>query len=123
MTVTLMGGDMQAQGRAQISRRVRLARIAGGDHDMARFRHSQIPNVLRSAPSHRVALTAMRRTVQSIDGDAAIGGVQWLIFTPVPRRRRASIVRVRPPQGRPAAAGNLITESVVSRRIQPRSRR
>jgi gamma-glutamyltranspeptidase/glutathione hydrolase len=86
MTVTLMGGDMQAQGHAQILANVfDLGANLQAATDMARFRHSQIPNVLRleSALFRLIGsrLTAMGHTVQSIDGDA-VGGVQWLMFTP-----------------------------------------
>jgi gamma-glutamyltranspeptidase/glutathione hydrolase len=86
MTVTLMGGDMQAQGHAQILANVfDLGANLQAATDMARFRHSQIPNVLRleSALFRLVGpqLAAMGHTVQSIDGNA-VGGVQWLMFTP-----------------------------------------
>jgi gamma-glutamyltranspeptidase/glutathione hydrolase len=86
MTVTLMGGDMQAQGHAQILTNVfDLGANLQAATDMARFRHSQIPNLLRleSALFRLVGpqLTAMGHTVRSIDGEA-VGGVQWLMFTP-----------------------------------------
>jgi len=86
MTVTLMGGDMQAQGQAQILANVfDLGANLQAATDMARFRHSQIPNVLRleSALFRLLGprLAAMGHTVQSIDGNA-VGGVQWLMFTP-----------------------------------------
>jgi gamma-glutamyltranspeptidase / glutathione hydrolase len=88
MTVTLMGGDMQAQGHAQILANVfDLGANLQAATDMARFRHGQIPNVLRleSALFRLVGqqLAAMGHTVRSIDGDA-VGGVQWLMFTPDP---------------------------------------
>jgi gamma-glutamyltranspeptidase/glutathione hydrolase len=88
MTVTLMGGDMQAQGHAQILANVfDLGANLQAATDMARFRHSQIPNVLRLESSlFRLVgaqLTAMGHTVRSIDGNA-VGGVQWLMFTPDP---------------------------------------
>jgi gamma-glutamyltranspeptidase/glutathione hydrolase len=86
MTVTLMGGDMQAQGHAQILANVfDLGANLQAATDMARFRHGQIPNVLRleSALFRLVGpqLTAMGHTVRSVDGNA-VGGVQWLMFTP-----------------------------------------
>jgi gamma-glutamyltranspeptidase/glutathione hydrolase len=88
MTVTLMGGDMQAQGHAQILANVfDLGANLQAATDMARFRHGQIPNVLRLESSlFRLVgaqLTAMGHTVRSIDGNA-VGGVQWLMFTPDP---------------------------------------
>ena len=48
MTVTLMGGDMQAQGHEQILVDVLdLGANLQAASDMARYRHSQIANVLR----------------------------------------------------------------------------
>jgi gamma-glutamyltranspeptidase / glutathione hydrolase len=86
MTVTLMGGDMQAQGHAQILTDVfELGANLQAASDMARFRHSQIPNVLRlESGLFRLVgsqLAAMGHTVRSIDGNP-VGGVQWLMFTP-----------------------------------------
>ena len=47
MTVTLMGGDMQAQGIAQVLLNVLdLGANLQAAIDMARFRHSQVPNML-----------------------------------------------------------------------------
>ena len=47
MTVTLMGGDMQAQGIAQVLLNVLdLGANLQAASDMARFRHIQVPNVL-----------------------------------------------------------------------------
>ena len=47
MTVTLMGGDMQAQGHAQLLVNILdLGANMQAAADMARFRHGQIPNVL-----------------------------------------------------------------------------
>ena len=45
MTVTLMGGDMQAQGHAQLLVNILdLGANLQAAADMARFRHAQIPN-------------------------------------------------------------------------------
>ena len=68
MTVTLMGGDMQAQGIAQVLLNVLdLGANLQAASDMARFRHVQVPNVLtmESRLADRVggALRAMGHTV------------------------------------------------------------
>jgi gamma-glutamyltranspeptidase / glutathione hydrolase len=80
MTVTLMGGDMQAQGHAQLLVDViDLGANVQAAADMARFRHSQVPNVLslESPLYDRVgqSLAAMGHTVKSISG-SIVGGVQ-----------------------------------------------
>ena len=47
MTVPLMGGDMQAQGHAQVLVNILdLGANLQAAADMARFRHAQVPNVL-----------------------------------------------------------------------------
>ncbi len=80
MTVTLMGGDMQAQGHAQLLVNViDLGANVQAAADMSRFRHSQIPNLLSlESPLYDLlgpALTAMGHTVRPISG-ADLGGVQ-----------------------------------------------
>jgi len=86
MTVTLMGGDMQAQGIAQVLLNVLdLGANLQAATDMARFRHSQVPNVL-SLESQLFALVggplrAMGHRVASIDGEN-VGGYQAIMFTP-----------------------------------------
>jgi gamma-glutamyltranspeptidase/glutathione hydrolase len=80
MTVTLMGGDMQAQGHAQLLVNViDLGANVQAAADMARFRHSEVPNLLslESTLYDLVgpALAAMGHTVRSISG-ADVGGVQ-----------------------------------------------
>ena len=88
MTVTLMGGDMQAQGIAQVLLNVLdLGANLQAATDMARFRHSQFPNVL-SLESQLFALVggrlkAMGHAVESINGDT-VGGYQAIMFTPDP---------------------------------------
>jgi gamma-glutamyltranspeptidase/glutathione hydrolase len=84
MTVTLMGGDMQSQGHAQFLVDVLdLGANVQAAADMARFRHSQVPNVLSiEAPLYDLVgdkLAAMGHTVQSIDGED-VGGVQSIMF-------------------------------------------
>jgi gamma-glutamyltranspeptidase/glutathione hydrolase len=86
MTVTVMGGDMQAQGIAQVLLNVLdLGANLQAATDMARFRHSQVPNML-SLESQLFAavgrqLQAMGHRVESIDG-GVVGGYQAIMFTP-----------------------------------------
>ncbi len=86
MTVTLMGGDMQAQGHEQILVDVLdLGANMQAAADIARYRHSQIPNVLRlESPLYRLVgreLQAMGHDVRSVKGHD-VGGVQWLMRSP-----------------------------------------
>ena len=86
MTVTLMGGDMQAQGHAQLLVDiVDLGANVQAAADVGRFRHSQVPNLLSlEAPLYDLvgpALSAMGHTVRSING-AAVGGVQVIQVVP-----------------------------------------
>jgi gamma-glutamyltranspeptidase/glutathione hydrolase len=88
MTVTLMGGDMQAQGIAQVLVDVLdLGANVQAASDMARFRHSQVSNIL-SLESQLFALVgnplqSMGHKVKSIYG-ADVGGYQAIMFTPDP---------------------------------------
>jgi gamma-glutamyltranspeptidase / glutathione hydrolase len=80
MTLTLMGGDMQAQGHAQLLvDTIDLGANIQAAADMARFRHSQVPNVLTlESPLYDLVgaqLAALGHTVRSVDG-ANVGGVQ-----------------------------------------------
>ncbi len=86
MTVTLMGGDMQAQGHAQwLVDMFDLGANVQAGADMARFRHSQIPNSLSlEAPLYDAVgarLAAMGHDVKSVNGDS-MGGVQTIQFLP-----------------------------------------
>jgi gamma-glutamyltranspeptidase/glutathione hydrolase len=86
MTTTLMGGDMQAQGHAQVLLDILdLGANVQAAADMARFRHNQVRNVvdLESPLFHLVGaeLSAMGHTVRAVDG-AGVGGVQMILFTP-----------------------------------------
>jgi len=79
-----MGGDMQAQGHAQMLVDILdLGANVQASADMARFRHSQIPNVLSlEAPLYDLVgagLAAMGHTVKSVSGDE-MGGVQVIMF-------------------------------------------
>jgi len=83
MTVTLMGGDMQAQGHEQILVDVLdLGANLQAAADMARFRHSQVSNrLLLESPLFRLVgreLAAMGHDVRSGNGHD-VGGVQWLM--------------------------------------------
>lgn len=86
MTVTLMGGDMQAQGIAQVLVNVlTLGANLQAATDMARFRHAQVANVL-SLESRLFGLVgaqlkAMGHDVRSVGG-GAVGGYQAIMFTP-----------------------------------------
>src|ERR1700679_4091853 len=86
MTVTLMGGDMQAQGHAQLLVDILdLGANVQAAADMARFRHSQISNVLGlETPLYETVgemLAVMGHSVTSIDG-GSVGGVQIIMFVP-----------------------------------------
>ena len=88
MTVTLMGGDMQAQGHAQLLVDVLdLGANLQAAAEMARFRHNQVPNDLSlESPLFDMLgtqLSAMGHRVQSING-ASVGGVQAIFFTADP---------------------------------------
>jgi len=83
MTVTLMGGDMQAQGHAQLLVNILdLGANLQAGADMARFRHSQVSNALSlETPVYELVgakLAAMGHTVRSVNGDE-MGGVQILM--------------------------------------------
>jgi gamma-glutamyltranspeptidase/glutathione hydrolase len=90
MTVTLMGGDMQAQGHAQMLVDVLdLGANIQAAADMARFRHSQIANLLSlETPLYDLVgskLAAMGHSVKSVSGDE-MGGVQVIMLVaPVDR--------------------------------------
>jgi gamma-glutamyltranspeptidase/glutathione hydrolase len=92
MTVTLMGGDMQAQGHAQLLVDVLdLGANVQAAADMARFRHSQISNELTlESPLYDLvgaALAAMGHTVKSVSGED-VGGVQSIMFVAAPDEAR-----------------------------------
>jgi gamma-glutamyltranspeptidase/glutathione hydrolase len=88
MTVTLMGGDMQAQGIGQVLVNVLdLGANIQAATDMARFRHAQVSNVLSlESPLFNLVgarLKAMGHDVRSVDG-GIMGGYQAIMFTPDP---------------------------------------
>ncbi|MGH9562545.1 MAG: gamma-glutamyltransferase, partial [Terracidiphilus sp.] len=88
MTVTLMGGDMQAQGHAQFLVNILdLGANVQAAADMARFRHSQVSNVLSlETPLYDLVgsqLAAMGHTVKSVNGED-LGGVQSILYVAQP---------------------------------------
>ncbi len=88
MTVTLMGGDMQAQGIGQVLVNVLdLGANVQAATDMARFRHAQVSNVLSlESPLFNLVgarLKAMGHNVRSVDG-SIMGGYQAIMFSPDP---------------------------------------
>jgi gamma-glutamyltranspeptidase/glutathione hydrolase len=88
MTVTLMGGDMQAQGHAQFLVDVLdLGANMQAAADMGRFHHAQVTNVLSlETPLYELVgaqLKAMGHAVDSVSG-AIMGGVQTLMYVPQP---------------------------------------
>jgi gamma-glutamyltranspeptidase / glutathione hydrolase len=83
MTVTLMGGDMQVQGHAQLLVDILdLGANLQAAADMGRFLHGQISNILSlETPLYDQVgkkLAAMGHTVKSING-ADVGGVQVIM--------------------------------------------
>ena len=94
MTVTLMGGDMQAQGIGQVLVNVLdLGANVQAASDMARFRHAQVSNTLSlESPLFRLVgpgLKAMGHNVRSVDG-SIVGGYQAIMFTPDTDAARSS---------------------------------
>src|SRR5229473_3709294 len=88
MTVTLMGGDMQAQGHSQLL--VNLLDLGANlqaAEDMALFRHSQVSNVLNlETPLYDLVgpqLAAMGHSVKSVNGED-MGGVQAIMYVAEP---------------------------------------
>ena len=86
MTVTLMGGDVQAQGIAQVLVDILdLGANLQAASDMARFRHTQVPNTLMME-SQLVALVgaqlqAMGHSVKPMNG-TPMGGFQAIMVMP-----------------------------------------
>jgi gamma-glutamyltranspeptidase / glutathione hydrolase len=86
MTVTLMGGDVQAQGIAQVLVSIfDLGANVQAASDMARFRHSQVPDAL-SMESQLFKLVgeqlqAMGHKVRTMNG-APMGGFQAIMVAP-----------------------------------------
>ncbi len=87
MTLTLMGGDMQAQGHAQtLVDVIDLGANVQAASDMARFRHVQIPEradagIVACTTWWARPLSSMGHEVQSVDG-ANMGGFQSIMVQP-----------------------------------------
>jgi gamma-glutamyltranspeptidase/glutathione hydrolase len=97
MTITLMGGDMQAQGHAQaLVDILDLGANLQAAADMARFRHSQVLNILSmESPLYDLVgsqLAAMGHTVKSVSG-ADVGGFQAIMFTASPNPAKPDAMR------------------------------
>ena len=97
LAVTLMGGDVQAQGIAQVLvDMLDLGANVQSASDIARFRHTQVSNVLAlESPLFDLLgaqLKAMGHEVRSSNG-SPMGGYQAIMFTPtldtVPRASAA----------------------------------
>jgi gamma-glutamyltranspeptidase/glutathione hydrolase len=89
MAFQLMGGDMQAQGHAQmVVNMVDLGANLQASTDMARFHHNQISNELdlesQLAKLVGPKLQAMGHKVLTANG-SAVGGFQAVLFTPDPK--------------------------------------
>jgi gamma-glutamyltranspeptidase / glutathione hydrolase len=107
LTLGLMGGDMQAQGHAQmIVNMVDLGANLQASTDMARFYHNQVPNVLEleSQLFNEVGsqLKAMGHDVVTTNG-AAVGGYQAILFTPDPDAPGTSVDPQSPDAQKPIA--------------------
>jgi gamma-glutamyltranspeptidase/glutathione hydrolase len=97
MALTLMGGDMQAQGHAQMMvNMVDLGANVQAATDMARFHHSQNNGAisLESEAFKLVGpqLKAMGHNVTSTNG-GPMGGYEALLFTPDPSLPKPSMAK------------------------------
>jgi gamma-glutamyltranspeptidase/glutathione hydrolase len=98
-----MGGDMQAQGHAQmVVNMVDLGANLQASTDMARFRHDQIGNQLslESQLYNKVGaqLRAMGHKVVQSDG-SVVGGFQAILFTPDPKEPAPDPAKAGPVNG------------------------
>jgi gamma-glutamyltranspeptidase/glutathione hydrolase len=125
MTVTLMGGDMQAQGnRAGAAQRPRSRANLQAASDMARFRHVQVPNVLtmESPLAARVgpALRAMGHVVEPVDGEN-MGGIRRscsrLTRTPRPLVRPG--LEIRPHERISRSAATTAPDPTTAKTARP----
>jgi gamma-glutamyltranspeptidase/glutathione hydrolase len=97
MAFQLMGGDMQAQGHAQVLvNMLDLGSNLQAATDMARFHHSQVANAL-AMESELYGLVgkelgAMGHRVSSVNG-GAMGGFQAILVTPGPDPSKPDVGR------------------------------
>src|SRR6266850_2259834 len=97
MAFQLMGGDMQAQGHAQVLvNMLDLGSNLQAATDMARFHHSQVANAL-AMESELYGLVgkelgAMGHRVSSVNG-GAMGGFQAILVTPGPDPAKPDVGR------------------------------
>lgn len=87
-TITLMGGDMQAQGHAQtLVNIIDLGANIQAATDMARFHHNEVQNILQlESPLFNLVggqLAKMGHNVTSISG-GGVGGYQAIMVTGTP---------------------------------------
>jgi gamma-glutamyltranspeptidase/glutathione hydrolase len=87
-TITLMGGDMQAQGHAQtLVNIIDLGANVQAATDMARFHHNEVQNILQlESPLFNLVgaqLAKMGHNVTSING-GGVGGYQAIMVTGTP---------------------------------------
>ena len=92
MSLLLMGGDMQAQGHAQVLVNIfDLGANLQMATDMARFRHSQVPNTLNLEQNLYDLvgkdLAAMGHNLTKPDSDP-MGGFQAILVKPAPGGKR-----------------------------------
>jgi gamma-glutamyltranspeptidase/glutathione hydrolase len=95
MALTLMGGDMQAQGHAQMMvNMVDLGANVQAATDMARFHHSQNNGAIQmESEAFKLVgpqLKAMGHNITSANG-GPMGGYQALLFTPDPSLPKPSM--------------------------------
>ncbi len=97
MTITLMGGDMQAQGHAQaLVDVIDLGANLQAASDLARFHHYQLSNLLTlESPLYDhvgPALTAMGHVVRSVAG-GEMGGFQAVMLSAATSGAKAPVAR------------------------------
>jgi len=90
LTLLLMGGEMQAQGHAQMMvNLVDLGANLQASTDMARFYHEQVPNKLYlESQLYNLVGAQLKAIGHDVVADGYyVGGYQAILFTPDPRER------------------------------------